>query len=101
MSFALETSPMTMPDDAAYREARERVRALRAFYQHLIVYLAVIGFLLLVNLASSPNWWVQWPAMGWGLLLVLHGVFTTTGVFGPAWEERRIAELMGRKEGKQ
>jgi hypothetical protein len=90
---------MTMSDDAGYREARARVRALRAFYQHLMVYAAVIGMLFLVNLASSPIWWVQWPAMGWGLLLVLHGVFTNTGLLGPAWEERRIAELMRRKEG--
>ena len=89
---------MTTPDDAAYREARERVRALRAFYQHLIVYAAVICMLFLINVTSSPNWWVQWPAMGWGLLLILHGVFTNTGLLGSAWEERRIAELMRDRE---
>jgi hypothetical protein len=89
---------MTTTDDAAYRDARERVRALRAFYQHLIVYAAVMGMLLLINLSTSPSWWVQWPAMGWGLLLVLHGAFTHTGMFGPAWEERRIAELMRDRE---
>ena len=90
---------MTTPeDDAAYREARRRVRALRAFYQHVIVYAAVISMLLLINLATSPNWWVQWPALGWGLLLVLHGVFTSTGLLGSDWEERRIAELMRDRE---
>ena len=89
---------MTTPDDAAYREARDRVRAQRALYQHLIVYTAVMCMLFLINLASSPKWWVQWPAMGWGLLLVLHGIFTSTGLLGPAWEERRIAELMRQKE---
>jgi hypothetical protein len=89
---------MTMPDEAAYREARERVRALRAFYQHAIVYVAVMCMLLLINLATSPNWWVQWPAMGWGLLLVLHGVFTNTGILGQAWEERRIAELLRQRD---
>jgi len=89
---------MTTSDDAAYREARGRVRALRALYQHLIVYAAVMCMLFLINLSSSPNWWVQWPAMGWGLLLVLHGAFTRTGLLGPAWEERRIAELMRQKE---
>ena len=83
---------MTMPDDAAYREVRERVRALRAFYQHLIVYASVISMLFLINLASSSNWWVQWPAMGWGLLVVLHGVFSNTRLLGPAWEEKRIAD---------
>jgi hypothetical protein len=89
---------MTTSDDAAYREARERVRALRAFYQHLIVYAVVMGMLLLINVTSSPVWWVQWPAMGWGLLLVLHGVFTNTGLLGSAWEEKRIAELMRKSE---
>jgi 2TM domain len=90
---------MTTSDDTAYREARERVRALRAFYQHLIVYAAVMCMLLLINLTTSANWWVQWPIMGWGLLLVLHGVFTNTGLLGSAWEERRIAELMRKREG--
>ncbi len=90
---------MTTPDDAAYRDARRRVRAQRDFYQHVIVYAAVMSMLFLINLAASPIWWVQWPAMGWGLLLVLHGVFTNTGLLGPAWEERRIAELMRQREG--
>jgi hypothetical protein len=89
---------MTMPDDAAYREVRERVRALRAFYQHLIVYASVISMLFLINLASSSDWWIQWPAMGWGLLVVLHGVFSNTRLLGPAWEEKRIAELMRQRE---
>ena len=89
---------MTTPEDAAYRDARRRVRAQRDFYQHVIVYAAVMSMLFLINLATSPTWWVQWPAMGWGLLLVLHGVFTNTGLLGPAWEERRVAELMRQRD---
>jgi hypothetical protein len=88
---------VTNPDDAAYRDARAHVRAERVFYQHLIVYAAVMGMLFLINATTSPNWWVQWPAMGWGLLLVLHGVFTNTGLLGPEWEERRVAQLMRRR----
>ena len=56
---------MTTPDDAAYLDARRRVRAQRDFYQHVIVYAAVISMLFLINVATTPNWWVQWPAMGW------------------------------------
>ena len=74
----------TTPDDAAYREARDRVRgAQRALDQHLNrLRGGDLAMLFLINLASSPKWWVQWPAMGWGLLSVLHGVFTSTGLLG-------------------
>jgi hypothetical protein len=89
---------MTSPDDAAYREARERVHALRRLYQHLIVYAAVMAMLFLINLSSGSVWWVQWPAIGWGLLLALHAVFMGTGLFGRTWEERRIAQLMRHRE---
>jgi hypothetical protein len=30
--------------------------------------------------------------MGWGLLVVLHGVFSNTRLLRPAWEKKRIAD---------
>ena len=42
-------------------------------YRHsVMVYVVVIGFLFLINAFTSPDyWWVIWPALGWGLGIVL------------------------------
>ncbi len=49
----------------AYR--RKRFRA------HLIPFLAVNTFLVLINLATDPgNFWAKYPILGWGLGLFLH-----------------------------
>jgi hypothetical protein len=69
--------------EAAWRAEREQ-HALRAsfdaerrsaFRTHLISYLAVNTFLLLLNLFVSPGFlWVVFPALGWGLGLFFHAV---------------------------
>ena len=41
--------------------------------QHLRAYAAGIALLVVVNALTSPGlWWVVWPALGWGLGLLLH-----------------------------
>jgi len=82
-----------------YREARRHVKALREFYAHALVYVAVVGGLLLLNLYHSPGrWWVQWTAFGWGIGLLAHGLMVVAGgsLFGKAWEERKIREYLER-----
>lgn len=41
---------------------------------HLVSYLSVIGFLVAIWFLTSPfgYFWPVWPAMSWGLALVLH-----------------------------
>ena len=47
------------------------------FHKHLRIYGGVIGFLLIINMLTwEGKIWVQWPALGWGLLLVLKWVNT-------------------------
>ena len=46
----------------------------RAFKAHLIPYLAVNTFLVLINLVTSPGYfWAIFPMLGWGLGLFFHG----------------------------
>ncbi len=46
----------------------------RAFKTHLIPFLAVNTFLILLNLATSPgSFWAIYPLLGWGLGLFFHG----------------------------
>ena len=70
--------PPAAPDPAADPELRaqalKRIEDRKGFRVHLTVYLAVIGFLTAIWLVTGADYfWPVWPAMGWGLGLVLHG----------------------------
>ncbi len=90
-----------MPERMSYEEAKDRVEQLRGFYGHLIAYVLVNCFLLIVNLMTSPeDWWFQWPMLGWGIGLAIHGVsvFWEGGIWGKQWENKKIKELTGEDE---
>lgn len=90
---------VAMDDEALERRARAHVRALRGFYVHVAMYVAVNLGLLAVNLLSSPDrLWFYWPLLGWGIGLVAHAlrVFTVPGFDGD-WEERKVAEYKDRE----
>jgi hypothetical protein len=79
------------------RWAWRRVRALRVFYSHLSVYVAVNFVLFMINstVMRGPVWFYG-PLVGWGLLIVLHGLhayellpWTTHD-----WEQRKVRELI-------
>lgn len=81
------------------KKAFEYVQELKAFYIHLITYVIVMIGLLILNLITYPGYlWVMWPAMGWGIGLVIHGVLTygLFSVFGPDWEKKQIEKRLGR-----
>lgn len=84
--------------DAALALARKQVEEIRAFYIHAGIYTVVIGAMWIIN-AMSGAWWVQWPMLGWGVGLAVHGLSTFAGrsFFGPAWQQRKVAELMARE----
>lgn len=90
------------PHDERRESARRRVEALKGFYYHLIVYLAVNIGLLAVNLITSADkLWFYWPLLGWGIGLVIHAlqVFRPIRLFGRDWEERKVREYMARDGG--
>jgi 2TM domain len=58
-------------------QKRQRVNAYkrRGFMAHLIPFVAVNLFLILLNLATTPQrFWAIYPFLGWGLGLTLHGL---------------------------
>ncbi|NKB63690.1 MAG: helix-turn-helix domain-containing protein [Gammaproteobacteria bacterium] len=82
-------------------EAIEYVRDIKGFYNHVIQYAAVMLLLLVINLFTSPGYmWVVWPALGWGIGVLIHGanVYEVFGFFGAGWEKRQIDKRMGRNE---
>jgi hypothetical protein len=84
-----------LDEEARYKQAKERVEALKGFYAHLAVYIAVNLGLFLMCLVTGGMWFV-WPLFGWGIGLLAHAVavFVISGRFGPDWEERKIREYM-------
>jgi len=91
-----------MEKSEKYERAKERVAELKKFYTHLITYIVIMALLFFVDLADGGNWWVHWPAIGWGLFVLMHGISVGFGIgmFGPGWEEKKIKEIMEEEEEK-
>lgn len=94
----------TMTQETQYTEEEQtvidEVRAIKGFYSHLTTYLMVIGLLFVVNFLTDPSYiWAWWPAMGWGIGIINHGLnaFEVFNFFGTKWEKRQIEKRLGRK----
>jgi hypothetical protein len=65
----------------AVRKAHGRASAAtwvnRAFLYHLSIYAVVMVLLYAINAQLSDGiMWVKWPAMFWGIGVVIHGLST-------------------------
>ena len=64
-----------MENQEAYEKAKKRVEAKVGFYIHLAVYVGVNLLLIVINVATSPQYlWFKWPLLGWGIGLFFHGM---------------------------
>ncbi len=93
-----------IPDDRVMRKAQKRVEDKKGFFVHFVTYLAVIGFIYMINQMTSPefSWWV-FPAGGWGIGLVIH-YFTIFGILGlgsKEWEEKQLAREIEKIEDEE
>lgn len=96
--------------DERYNLAYKRVKRIKGFYVHLLVYAGVNAFLILSGVKGSvmdhAEFW-QWEtfstALFWGIGLTAHGlaVFGRNIFFGPDWEERKIKELMEKEKSEK
>jgi len=100
-SEPVELKPGAFVREEARRAAIEqwawgRMRAMRAFYTHLTIFVGINLILFLVDSATPGPAWFYIPLLAWGLILALHGLhaydmlpWTTQG-----WEERKVRELI-------
>lgn len=59
------------------KQAMSNYQKRQEFKSHLITFIIVNGFLILLNLFTSPEYfWAIFPLLGWGLGLFLHGMKT-------------------------
>ena len=96
------TGEPTMLDTSlndAEHQALKDVRDIKAFYHHLIQYLLTMLLLAGINWWFTPGTlWVIWPALGWGIGIVWHGlsVFEVITLFSPEWEQRQVKKRLAR-----
>ncbi len=92
-----------------YYMAYKRVKRIKGFYTHLIVYILVNLFLIFNKYFESNNnlvfsqWHTYSTAFFWGIGLVAHGlsVFGSEIFFGNNWEERKIKEYMEKDKNSK
>lgn len=52
-----------------------RAKAKVEFRIHLINYVVINTILAVINLTLTPEYiWFQWPLLGWGIGIILHGI---------------------------
>ncbi|WP_320198232.1 helix-turn-helix domain-containing protein [Agrobacterium sp. rho-13.3] len=110
--FEIDVSQLTEQEDKEMpitatniTEAEEavafaRVRRIRAFYLHVVKYVAIIALLIVINIVTSPHYfWAIWPALGWGIGLIGHGLSTFEMVpfLNADWEKRQVEHYLKRK----
>lgn len=81
--------------DPATERAIKRVKELKDFYVHLVIYLVVNTGLVLIDLVQGDGLqWAQWVIIGWGIGVVAHAVsvFLFEGGFFARWEARKVEQ---------
>ena len=84
----------------SYLRAKRRVEEIKGFYGNLIAYIIVIPVLAWLNYKTTDFPWVIFPAVGWGLGVLLHGMSAHgyNPILGKNWEERKIREFMSEDQ---
>ncbi len=83
-------NPALTPDEID-RLARKRAGKKMGWYIHAFVYIVVnIGLALLSSLGSGH--WAIFPALGWGLGLLIHGLVVFVAPPGSGFRERLVQQ---------
>ena len=69
--------------------ARKRAKAKVGWFLHAVIYAAVNAALLGLSVWQGRNWSV-FPALGWGLGLLMHGIAVWFTGVGSALRERLV-----------
>ncbi len=94
------------PEQEAYKMAQIKVKKLKNFYIHLIVYILVNGILLFSRYINFDEYESFFSfrnfstAFYWGIGLVAHGatVFVPNFAFGKEWEDKKMKEFMEKEK---
>ena len=93
-------------EEIRYREAQKRVKRIKGFYTHAIIYIVINIMVFISNAREIPagesiiQWRTLMTPITWGIGLLGHGlsVFLPTFLLGKDWEERKIREFMEKEK---
>jgi hypothetical protein len=83
-----------MPNDPE-TTARRRAGARMGWYVHAMVFVAVNAVLMLISFSTGRHWAI-FPALGWGLGLLLHGLGVWLALGGGGLQQRLIEQERAR-----
>ena len=91
-----------MEQEEKYARAKKRVKEIKGFYTHLLIYVAVMILLIVFDLRDGGNYWFYWPLLGWGIAIVAHAInlFGLGGFLGWDWEKQKIQEEMNKLDNE-
>lgn len=102
--------PENFNRDERYEIAAKRVKRIKGFYVHAMVYILVNIFIVAANYDKSSfdsglffRWETYSTALFWGIGLVAHGlsVFGKNLFFSSNWEEKKIQEIMDKDKSQK
>lgn len=86
--------------DQEYLRAQKRVEDIKSFYIHLVVFVIIMPFLILVNYMTYWGFkWFWFTLFGWGVGVIIHG-FMTFAV-SRNWEDRKIKQFMDEEKNSK
>ena len=90
--------------DEKYIVAKKRVKEIKDFYIHLIIFLVIVAILTIINVANfiinsaDGNLWFLFPLGFWGFAVLMHALRTFLIGPGSNWEKRKIKEVMDKMD---
>ena len=100
---------MNTQDEIKYQEALKRVKKIKGFYTHAIVYVIINIMIVIINIQSlnEGETYFQFKnfmtAFFWGIGLLTHGlsVFVPNWIMGQNWEDRKIKEFIEKEKSNK
>lgn len=100
---------MTPQEQIKYENALKRVKKIKGFYSHLLVYIIINILIIISNVQNLDQgetifqFKIFFTAFAWGIGLVAHGlsVFGASIFFGSNWEQKKINELMEKEKNSK
>jgi ABC-type transport system involved in cytochrome bd biosynthesis fused ATPase/permease subunit len=87
-----------------YQKAQKRVKEIKGFYRHLLVFSIVMMGMIFINVKYTPgHFWSIWVILSSGIPLIIHAikVFKLIPFFSSNWEEKKIKQFIEEEESNK
>lgn len=96
-------------EERRLKRAVKRVKEIKKFYNHLLIYIVVNAFLIAIKFFkySSDDMFLEFStystALFWGIGLLFHAisVFGKNFFLDDDWEEKKIKEYMNKEQNSK